>query len=73
MKSSEFFESIPQTAVKVGPHNTFYPVFYRDTAYMSVFLLAPLDKVKSLLPKTDAPFSADTLARYNFILKINRK
>lgn len=50
MKNSEFFEGIPQTAVKVGPFNTFYPVFYRDTTYMSVFLLAPLDKVKSVLP-----------------------
>lgn len=50
MKNSVFFESIPQTAVKVGLHNTYYPVFYRDTAYMSVFLLAPLEKVKSLLP-----------------------
>jgi hypothetical protein len=50
MKNSEFYEGIPQTAVKVGPYNTFYPVFYRDTAYMSIFMLAPLDKVKSLLP-----------------------
>lgn len=50
MKNSEFFEGIPQTAVKVGPYNTFYPVFYRDTAHMAVFMLAPLEKIKSILP-----------------------
>jgi hypothetical protein len=50
MQKSEFFEGIPQTAVKVGQYNTFYPVFYRDTAHMAVFMLAPLEKVKSILP-----------------------
>lgn len=50
MQNIEFFEGIPQTAVKVGPYNTFYPIFYRDIAYLSVFLLASLDKVKSILP-----------------------
>lgn len=50
MKNSEFFEGIPQTAVKIGSYNTFYPIFFRDTAYMSVFMLAPLEKIKSILP-----------------------
>ena len=50
MKNSEFFDGIPQTALKVGPYNIFYPTFYRDTAYMAVFLLAPLEKIKSILP-----------------------
>ena len=50
MKNSEFFEGIPQTAVKAGPYNAFYPVFYRDTAHMAVFTLAPLEKIKSILP-----------------------
>jgi hypothetical protein len=50
MKNSGFFDGIPQTAVKVGPYNTFYPVFYRDTAHMAVFMLAPLEKIRSILP-----------------------
>lgn len=50
MKNSEFFDGIPQTAVKVGPYNTYYPVFYRDTAHMAVFMLAPLEKIRSILP-----------------------
>jgi hypothetical protein len=50
MENSDFFERIPQTAVKVGPYNTFYPLFYRDTAHMAVFMIAPLAKIKSILP-----------------------
>ena len=50
MKNSEFFDGIPQTAVKIGPYTTFYPAFYRDTAHMAVFMLAPLEKIKSILP-----------------------
>ncbi len=50
MKYSGFFEGISQTAVKVGPYNTFYPVFYRDTAHMAVFMIAPLEKIRSILP-----------------------
>jgi hypothetical protein len=50
MQNSEFFEGIPQTAVKVGLYNTFYPVFYRDTAHMALFTLAPLEIIKSILP-----------------------
>ncbi len=50
MKNFEFFDGIPQTAVKVGPYNTFYPIFYRDTAHMAVFMLVPLEKIKSILP-----------------------
>jgi hypothetical protein len=50
MEKTEFFEGIPQTAVKVGSYNIQYPIFYRDLTYLSVFLLAPLNKVKSILP-----------------------
>jgi hypothetical protein len=50
MKNSDFFEGISQTAVKVGAYNTLYPVFYRDTAHIAVFILAPLEKIKSILP-----------------------
>ena len=50
MKNSGFFDGIPQTAVKVGPYNTFYPVFYRDTAHIACFMLAPLEKIRSILP-----------------------
>jgi len=45
-----FFEGIIQTEVKVGSFTTRYPVFYREVSYISVFLLAPLDRVKSFLP-----------------------
>lgn len=50
MNNYDFFEGIPQTVVKVVGLNTFYPVFYRDTAHIAVFMLAPLEKIKSILP-----------------------
>ncbi len=50
MQTQDFFKGIPQADVKVGSFNTRYPIFYRELAYMSVFLLAPLEKVKSILP-----------------------
>jgi hypothetical protein len=50
MQKNEFFGGIPQTAVKVGPFDTFYPIFYRDVTYLGVFLPAPIDKVKHILP-----------------------
>ena len=50
MQSQEFFEGINQVDVKVGPFNCRYPIFYRELEFMSIFLLAPLDKVRSFLP-----------------------
>lgn len=50
MQSQDFFRGIPQVDVKVGSMNSRYPIFYREVAYISVFLLAPLEKVKSILP-----------------------
>lgn len=50
MKDSGFFDGIPQTAVKVGPYDIFYPVFNKDTAHIAIFMLAPLDKIRSILP-----------------------
>ncbi len=50
MQTQDFFEGITQIDVKVGPFNARYPIFYRELAYMSVFFLAPLEKVKSILP-----------------------
>lgn len=50
MLAQDFFLGIPQVDVKVGPFNSRYPIFYRELAYMGVFLLAPLERVKSLLP-----------------------
>jgi len=52
MKNPEFLEGISQMAVKAGPYNMFYPVFNRDIAHMAVFMIAPLEKIKSILPST---------------------
>lgn len=46
----KFFEGVIQSEVQVGTYTTRYPVFYRDVSYMSMFLLAPLEKVKNILP-----------------------
>jgi hypothetical protein len=50
VKNSDFFESIPQTATKVGPYNAFYPLYYRDTSQLVVIMLAPFEKIRSILP-----------------------
>jgi len=46
----DFFEGVIQSEVQVGTYTIRYPVFYRDVSYMSVFLLASLEKVKNILP-----------------------
>jgi|WetSurMetagenome_2_1015567.scaffolds.fasta_scaffold26972_3 hypothetical protein len=50
MQEKDFFEGIKQAPVKVGPKNVPFPLFYRDVAYLGVFLLAPLDAAKNILP-----------------------
>ncbi len=57
MQKIDFFEGIQQAPVKVGTQSVPFPLFYRDLAYLGVFLLAPLDAVKSTLPsKRMLPF-----------------
>ena len=50
MQKLEFFEGIKQSKVQLGPYHINSPVFYRDMASLSVYLLAPLNKVRSILP-----------------------
>ncbi len=50
MQEKDFFDGIKQAPVKVGAQSVPFPLFYRDVAYLGVFLLAPLDAVKSILP-----------------------
>jgi hypothetical protein len=50
MQKDDFFKGIKQIEIKSGTHTTKYPVFYREVSYLGVFLLAPLDKIRSILP-----------------------
>jgi hypothetical protein len=50
MQKTDFFEGIKQTSLIAGPYNVPIPLFYRDLAYLGVYLLAPLTKVRSILP-----------------------
>ena len=50
MQKNDFFDGIKQSAVKIGSRSVPFPFFYRDLAYVGVFLLAPLDTVTSILP-----------------------
>jgi hypothetical protein len=45
-----FLDGIMQAPVKVGAQSVLFPLFYRDLAYVGVFLLAPLDTIRSILP-----------------------
>jgi len=50
MLKSDFFEGITQAPLKAGNYDIHVPIFYKDITSMGVFLLAPLDKVRSILP-----------------------
>jgi len=50
MQKSDFFEGITQAPVKVGNYDIQVPIFYQDITSIGVFLLAPLDKVRTILP-----------------------
>ena len=50
MRKSEFSKGITQLPVKVGNYDICVPIFYQDITSLGVFLLAPLDKVRSILP-----------------------
>jgi hypothetical protein len=50
MQKEDFFKGINQIEVKSGPCITKYPIFYREVSYLGVFLLAPLHKIRDLLP-----------------------
>jgi hypothetical protein len=50
IQKNHFFEGIRQATVKIGPYDTRFPIFYRDLTYLSIFLLAPLGKIRNLLP-----------------------
>ncbi len=50
MNHGDFFSGILQSEVKSGPHINKFPLFYREVSYLSVFLLARLDKLSDILP-----------------------
>jgi hypothetical protein len=50
MQKEDFFKGINQIEVRTGPYVTKYPIFYREVLYLGLFLLAPLKKVRELLP-----------------------
>ena len=50
MQKEDFFKGINQIEIKSGPYVTKYPIFYREVSYLGVFLLAPLDKIRDILP-----------------------
>lgn len=50
MQKTDFFSGIQQSKVQVGPYKFNIPVFYRDMMNLDVQILAPLDKVKNILP-----------------------
>ena len=50
MQESDFFDGINQSPVKIGSQSVPFPLFYRDVAYLGMFLLAPMDAVKKILP-----------------------
>jgi hypothetical protein len=50
MNKEDFFKGIYQIEVKSGSYSIKYPVFYKEIAYLGLFLLAPLDKIRDILP-----------------------
>jgi len=50
MPETDFFKGVRQASLPVGTRQAPVPLFYRDLAYLGVYLLAPLAKVKRLLP-----------------------
>lgn len=50
MREKDFFEGIKQAPLPVGSSPVPFPLFYRDLAYVGIFLLAPLATVRSILP-----------------------
>jgi|WetSurMetagenome_2_1015567.scaffolds.fasta_scaffold156139_2 hypothetical protein len=50
MQKEDFFKGINQIEVKTGTYITKYPVFYREVSYLGLFLLAPLKKIRDILP-----------------------
>lgn len=50
MGKDDFFKGINQIEVQTGPFNTKYPIFYREVSYLGLFLLAPINKIRDILP-----------------------
>lgn len=50
MQQGDFFKGINQIEVKNGPYSTKFPNFYREVSYLGLFLLAPLNKIRDILP-----------------------
>ncbi len=52
MRNTEFFRQIEHVEVPWGNRTIFCPVFYYDVATLSAQFLAPVDKVRKLLPSS---------------------
>lgn len=52
MEKSDFFEGIKQVKIQWHSYQTNIPVFYRDMMNLNVLMLAPLNKIRSILPST---------------------
>ena len=50
MQSIDFFKNVKQSTLKIGDYDISVPMFYQSLTSMSVFLLASLEKVRSILP-----------------------
>jgi hypothetical protein len=46
----DFFSGIEQASLKIGSQESRWPMFYRDVGYVCAYVLAPLDKVREVLP-----------------------
>lgn len=52
MRQEEFFQQIEHVEVPWGSKTIFFPVFYYDVATLSVQFLAPIARIKQLLPSS---------------------
>lgn len=50
MRNSEFFSGIYQGKIPWGDRQISVPIFYYDMMILAVFMLAPIEKVKAILP-----------------------
>lgn len=53
MRDLSFFRGVPQLEVREGGHALRVPAFYYDVTHFSVGFLAPLEKLRELLPSAE--------------------
>ncbi len=50
MDKISFFKGVKQSIVKMDPYDINVPIFYRAMSSLGVYILAPINEVKSILP-----------------------